>query len=88
MPHETEIQIGPTWQSVAYGTGTLVLAFGGYFIGDTLTVLRHEIRELRQEVRAYAVLESRLSAVEREHAESRETIRKLEEESWKHNHRP
>ena len=79
-------ELGPSWKAIAYGLGTLVLATSGYLIGDTLTSLRHDLREVRATLDARASLPPRLETlertVERKHEQYDSKFSDLERRAW------
>lgn len=74
---------GPTWRNLAVGAGTVVLAISGYLLGDTLTSIRQEFRDIRAGNEARASLPARVDALERRHDSMEKHIRDLEQNQWR-----
>ena len=81
MPHDEAEDTGPTWRLVAIGACSLILAIGGYVVGDTLTGLRTELKEVRQVLDSRSSLAPRLDSLERQSDDQERRIREVE--IWK-----
>jgi hypothetical protein len=79
---ETE-QVGPTWQNIAMGCAVLLVTVGGYIIGDTLTSIRQELRDVRASLGDHSRMAARLDAIETRTADQEERLRYVEREQWK-----
>lgn len=68
----------PSWRVVAIGACSLVLASGGYLVGDTLTGLRAELKDVRQIMDSRSSLAPRLETVERQTGDQERRLREVE----------
>ena len=78
-----ETDNGPTWRTLAYALGGLVLSGGGYLIGDTLTNLRAELKDVRTIVESRAGLAPRLDRLERQADDQETRLRTIERGTWR-----
>lgn len=69
---------GPSWRIMVYSFGGLVLSGGGYLVGDTLTNLRTELKEVRSVLESRASLAPRLDSVERQTDDHERRLREVE----------
>jgi hypothetical protein len=77
---------GPTWRTLAYLFGGLVLSGGGYLVGDTLTILRAELKDVRNTLDSRAGLASRIDHLERQADDQEGRLRALERNDWRRLH--
>lgn len=75
---DTQDDNGPTWRIVAYGLGGFVLSGGGYLVGDTLSSLRDELKQVRATLESRASLAPRLDSVEKQGDDHERRLREVE----------
>ena len=78
MATESSASGAVSWQVVAIGACGIVLSGGGYIIGDTLTDLRTEIRDVRQTLDQRSSIPPRLESVERQADDQERRLREVE----------
>ena len=75
-------ELGPSWKSVALGALAIIIPIGGYVVGDTLTRIQADQREIRTILESRASLSPRLQRVGESHRDFEQRIRELERDAW------
>ena len=73
---------GPSWRMVAVGACVLILSGGGYLIGDTLSSLRQELKDVRTILDQRSGLPTRVDTIERETHDQEQRLRAIEKQVW------
>ena len=89
MEHNDEWthELGPSWKSVALGALAIIIPIGGYVVGDTLTRIQTDQREIRAVLDARSGIPQKLEHLEERHRDFEQRIRELEKDSWFKNER-
>lgn len=77
---------GPSWKIVATTIFTIMLAIIGYYLGDTLTTLRTDIKDLRLTLSAHSLVEARVESIDRQNVDQEQRLRELERKLWGSQH--
>lgn len=83
MANENDAGAILSWRVVAVGACSFILTGGSYLIGDTLSTLRADLKEVRTILDQRASVPTRLESIERQTDDQERRLRNLEERSWR-----
>ena len=78
MPHDETEDTGPTWRLVALGACAIILTLGSYVVGDTLTNIHIELKNIQQIIDSRSSLAPRLDSIERQTNDQEKRLREVE----------
>lgn len=78
MANENEAGAILSWRVVAVGACSLILTGGSYLVGDTLSSLRVELKEVRTILDQRSSLPPRLESIERQTDDQEKRLREVE----------